>query len=182
MTRIPARLGHWLAALAMALAAAAPAGASAATEALQVTVSDVLDGDTVVVQGMDQRVRLASIDAPEVGHGRRRPSQPFGIAATRWLQQALVGRSGVTMRCVDEDRYRRPVCEFHREGRNINREIVRAGLAWANTSNRRYVRDPQVIDAQREAQQARSGIWSQPHPIAPWEWRRNCWSGQQCSQ
>lgn len=158
------------------------AGAAPAASLVPVVVSAALDGDTVVVQGVEQRVRLASIDAPETAHGRSRPGQAYSSAAQKWLERELVGRRGVAMRCVDEDRYGRSVCEFHRDGQNINREMVRAGLAWAYTANRRYVRDPQVISAQREATQARRGLWAQAVAVPPWEWRKTCWTQGQCNK
>ncbi len=46
---------------------------------------------------------------------------------------------------------------------------VSAGMAWAFT---RYLTDPAVARAQVEAQQGRRGLWADPEPIPPWEWRR----------
>ena len=104
-----------------------------------VVVDRVLDGDTVVIRGWSQRVRLANIDAPEMSHGYGRPGQPFSVQSSKWLNEQLEGKSGVTVRCVDEDRYGRRVCDFYRNGEHVNKAAVRAGIAWANTASTRYV-------------------------------------------
>ena len=70
-----------------------------------VVVDRVLDGDTVIVRGWSQRVRLANIDAPEMSHGYGRPGQPYSVQSSKWLTEQLEGKSGVTVKCVDEDRY-----------------------------------------------------------------------------
>ena len=150
----------------------------AMSEQHSVRVIDVLDGDTVVVEGYAQRVRLANIDAPEGDHGPHKPGQPYHAAARRWLAEQLLGRE-VAMRCFEEDRYGRPICEFRRNQISLNVEMVRAGMAWANTASPRYVRDPAVLQAQHEAQQARRGLWAHP-AVAPWQWRRECWEDRRC--
>jgi len=157
--------------------ATAPASAQEGT----VEVVRVLDGDTVVVAGWKERVRLANIDAPEKSHGYGKPGQPFSVQASRWLERELQGKPGVTIRCVDSDRYGRKVCNFYRAGQHVNKEIVRSGLAWANTSNRRYLRDRSVLDAQREAEAARRGLWADNKPVEPWNWRHECWERRVCA-
>lgn len=166
--------------------AVAPAGSAATTvpsrSEQSVLIERVLDGDTVAVRGWDQHVRLANIDAPEISHGYGKPGQPFSQQSQRWLAREVEGRAGVTIRCVDEDRYRRPVCDLYRDGQHLNKELVRAGMAWANTASARYLRDRSVLDAQGEAKQARRGLWSQPSPVEPWNWRRNCWEQKSCGE
>lgn len=149
---------------------------------VDVLVTQVLDGDTVVVDGLSTRVRLASVDAPESSKGPGKPGQPFSSAARQWLESAVRGRRGVTMQCFDEDRWGRPVCELWRDGKSVNTELVRAGMAWAYTQNRgRYIRDPAVLEAQQEAKKRSAGIWSQSSAVPPWEWRKSCWEGGVCS-
>ena len=149
--------------------------------AVEVRVDSVLDGDTVIVHGWKQRVRLANIDAPEMSHGYGKPGQPFSVQSRDWLTRELEGKPGVTVKCVDEDRYGRAVCDFFKNGVHVNKELARAGLAWANTANARYLRDRTVLDAQHEAQGARKGWWTQASPVAPWDWRHTCWErGQNC--
>lgn len=162
----------------LSTAAAAPEGPECAAPT-QAVVERVLDGDTVVLRGVRERVRLASVDAPERSHGPRRPGQPFSVQATEWLEREVQGQA-VTVRCTQEDRYGRPVCDLFLRGRHVNKELVRAGMAWANTAHPRYLRDAGVLTVQQEAQQARRGLWAQQAPVAPWSWRRECWEQAQC--
>ena len=49
-------------------------------------VSRVTDGDTIKVRDgkVERIIRLVGIDAPEISHKKREPSQPFGQAATNF--------------------------------------------------------------------------------------------------
>lgn len=157
------------------------------TAALQGRVEHVEDGDTVWLKADGQeriKIRLASIDAPEVGHTRRekgRVAQPYGDAAQRLLEALVRGRS-VQLDCPDYDsRFKRPVCTIMLDGTSINAEMVRRGLAWANTSAKgRYLRDRTLLDLQRQAQIQGLGLWAGAHPIAPWQWRNDCWKEGVC--
>ena len=61
------------------------------------------------------------------------------------------------------------------DGRSLNAELVRAGLAWWY---RRYAPDDETLERlEREAREARRGLWGDPEPIPPWEWRRGTRSG-----
>ncbi len=54
------------------------------------------------------------------------------------------------------------------DGRSLNHELVRAGLAWMY---RRYTNDQSLSDLEEEARVARRGLWADPHAVPPWEWR-----------
>jgi len=143
-------------------------------------VEKVLDGDTVILRGAAQRIRLANIDAPEMSHGYGRPGQPFAVQATNWMQRAVEGKD-ITLRCPEEDRYARRVCVVLLNGQDVNKELVRQGLAWANTANLRYLQGKTVLDAQREAQREHRGLWAHGHPTPPWLWRHECWEKRSCA-
>ena len=57
----------------------------------------------------------------------------------------------------------------------MNLKIVRAGLAWWY---RKYAQEQSPQDQERyetaeaEARAERSGLWRDPNPLPPWEWRR----------
>jgi endonuclease YncB( thermonuclease family) len=54
-------------------------------------------------------------------------------------------------------------------------------MAMANREKGgRFLRDPRIAELEREAQQARVGIWSEPNPVPPWKWRYDCWQQGQC--
>lgn len=134
----------------------------------------VIDGDTVgvMLNGSEARVRLHGIDAPE-------KSQPFGDRAKRDLSERVFGRV-VQVDTVDRDRYGRVVGRIHLEGRDINAEMVRAGLAWWY---RQYAPDDTILaDAETEARAARRGLWQNAEPVAPWEWRRRFREGVSTGQ
>jgi len=50
------------------------------------------------------------------------------------------------------------------------REVGRAGLAWRY---RKYAPDIGTLaQLEAEARDAKRGLWSQPNPVPPWEWRK----------
>jgi micrococcal nuclease len=55
------------------------------------------------------------------------------------------------------------------DGRDAGLDMVRAGLAWHYV---RYSNDSLLASAERDARGAHRGLWVQPAPIAPWEFRR----------
>lgn len=88
----------------------------------------VIDGDTFTCSGL--RIRLASIDAPEMpGHcrkGRRCTSgDPFG---SRDYLRSLVN-GPVTCHPIDTDHYGRTVARCEADGKDLSCEMVGAGHA-----------------------------------------------------
>src|SRR3954451_24685760 len=56
------------------------------------------------------------------------------------------------------------------DGRNLNHELVKAGYAWCY---RRYApHDRELERLEKEARDAKRGLWSDPHAIPPWEYRK----------
>lgn len=121
----------------------------------------VIDGDTLDLAG--ERIRLFGIDAPE--RGQSCGPAACGKAATGALADIL---SAGPVRCtpVNTDRYGRTVARCRAGRLDVNREMVRRGMAWAY---RQYGDD--YVGEEKVAKKARLGIWkhrSQP----PWEYRR----------
>lgn len=56
------------------------------------------------------------------------------------------------------------------DGTNLNRNLLAAGLAW---HFKRYNDDPELAELEDEARKASRGIWADPNPIPPWDWRQN---------
>lgn len=128
-------------------------------------VVGVSDGDTITILAEGPkgkrpvRVRLHGIDCPE-------SHQPYGARAKQFTSRLAFGRQAVAS-VVDTDRYGRLVAEVAVEGRSLNRELVEAGLAWAYARySRRYAASEQAARA------ARRGLWADPSPVPPWEFRR----------
>lgn len=136
----------------------------------------VSDGDTVTVvnqaNGSRYRVRLQGIDAPEVDHGRGRPGQRYGQRAKYAMRQLL---SSATIRVVPDGTtsYDRIVAGILVNGQDVATMLVARGLAWRYP---RYDQAGRYAQAQREAQAADLGLWSQSDPIAPWNWRHQVWT------
>ncbi len=70
---------------------------------------------------------------------------------------------------VGRDRYGRAICKIAVAGVDVNKEQIARGMAWMY---RRYARDRSYSDAELNAQARRVGIWREPQPVAPWDFRR----------
>jgi len=141
-----------------------------AGETLRGRIIAVLDGDTVTLldeSRSQHRIRLAQIDAPEIGHGRNKPGQPFGQRSKQSLSDLAFSKDA-RADCPQTDRYGRQVCTILVGNLDVNLEQVRRGMAWVY---RKYAHDPAYYRAEDEAKGMRRGLWSDPRPIAPWEWR-----------
>ncbi len=130
---------------------------------IQGKVIRVLDGDTIEVlqDKKPVRIRLANIDAPE-------KKQAFGRWSTNQLKTLLAGQS-VTVSYTQTDRYDRIVGRvFTTNGTEASRFMVQSGAAWVYE---RYNTDKSLPALQREAQEQKRGLWADPKPVPPWEWR-----------
>lgn len=129
------------------------------------TVIGVSDGDTLRLLTPSHRqirVRLWQIDAPE-------KDQPFGQKAKRVLSDKVY-RQQVTVESQTTDRYGRMIGQVTFEGRDINREMVAEGYAWAY---RKYLKDRSLIAVEEAARKQQLGLWSlqADQRMPPWEWR-----------
>ena len=156
-----------VAATALAIMASAPAYAGM----VEGKVVRILDGDTVeiLVDRHPIRVRLASINAPELRHSRNDPGQPFAARSRQSLTD-LVARQTVTVADEGKDRYGRMIGTIHRDRLDVNAEQVRRGMAWVY---RKYSNDPKLLQLEQEARDAKRGLWADPNPVAPWDYRRS---------
>lgn len=126
-------------------------------------VVGVSDGDTLTCLTKDKvrmEVRLAQIDAPE-------KNQAFGQSAKKALSKYVFGKS-VKLRLSGKDNYKRDLAEVFVDDKNINKEMVVDGYAWAY---REYMKDPEYAQLEESAKIGAKGLWSQPNPIPPSEFR-----------
>ena len=155
--------------------------ADAAT--LEGRVVRVADGDTITVLDSDtqqHKIRLAGIDAPE-------SKQPYGQASRKHLAELVAGKN-VTVEWAKHDKYGRIVgkvmvaspdaCPGARP--NCPKTLdaclaqIASGLAW---HFKRYESEQSEEDRHRytfaeiEARAKRVGLWGEPSPTPPWEWR-----------
>lgn len=125
----------------------------------------VADGDTVSVldeRNTQHKVRLFGIDTPE-------QNQPYGNAAKKALLD-LVSQETVGVVVITTDSYGRKVGTLYHDGVNINVAMVASGYAWWYQHFAPYER--KLAASEQQARDARIGLWADPHPVPPWEWRR----------
>lgn len=127
----------------------------------------VIDGDSIRANGPAGQVefRLASIDAPEF-------NQPFGRRSKQYLQ-TIVARKTLTAYQTDTDRYGRKVAFVFatipgRPAEEVNAKMVADGYAWHAI---KHSQNTTLARLQNSARVARLGLWDQPVPTPPWEYR-----------
>ena len=125
---------------------------------------------------MQHKIRLAAIDAPEL-------RQAFGTRSRQSLAGMVHGQT-VLIEWDKYDRYGRIVgkvfsvapcnaapCPLAQEA---NLAQVRAGTAW---HYKQYAHEQSREDrvgyaaAEIQARAAKCGLWADPAPVPPWEWR-----------
>lgn len=123
----------------------------------------VHDGDTILVMkaGKAVKIRLEGVDCPEVG-------QDFGTRAKQFTSGMVLGKD-VEVKEDSRDMYSRMVARIYVEGKDLCLELVKAGLAW---HYKKYSSDPVLAEAEAQARKAKTGLWSMPNPVPPWDWRK----------
>lgn len=113
----------------------------------------VLDGKRLTT------VRLYGVDCPV-------KKQPYGKQAKKVLRGLIFGKI-VTIQPKSLAR-KGPILGIvlTPDGREVNRELVRAGWCWADED---YATD--YVKEMQEARDARRGLWQDPNPTRPEDWR-----------
>jgi len=147
-----------------------PPASSSDHQTLQGRVVRIADGDTVTLlddTNVQNRIRLQGIDAPET-------HQAFGAKSKQSLSSMIFDKD-VTADCGKTDQYARLVCKILLNGQDINLEQIKAGMAW---HYKEYERQQSPEDrelyarAEDEARAAHRGLWTDPNPTEPSEFRR----------
>ena len=136
------------------------------TSTLTGKVISIQDGDTITILTEDNqsiKIRLEGIDCPE-------RNQDFGTRARQftsdlaYFKHVKIVKSGI-------DRFGRTLgFVILPDGKNLNHELLRAGLAW---HYKKYNQDPYLANLEEKAKENGLGLWSLPNPIPPWDFRRN---------
>lgn len=156
---------------AVASAGAAVPGLPAnAPNKFSAKIVGVTDGDTVDAldqAGLTHSIRLAGIDAPE-------HDQAFGAQSTQYLSNLISGKT-VTLECENERSYGRLICKILlTSGEDVCLDQVKAGMAW---HYKQYQDEQSPADrgayaaAECTAMKSRTGLWSDPHPVQPQDFR-----------
>jgi micrococcal nuclease len=127
-------------------------------------VVGITDGDTIVVLASGNRqikIRLEGIDCPEA-------SQDFGAKAKQFTA-AFCLNTEVRVEKTGTDRYGRTLAWVYAGDACLNKELLKAGLAW---HFKKYNHDPELARLEETARTQKAGLWSQPSPVPPWEFRK----------
>ena len=132
--------------------------------------TSVADGDTITVTTPDRarhRIRLDGIDAPE-------RTQPYSQISRKNLL-AMVDGQQVTVTSSKTDRFGRVVGIVRTERlHDVGLEQIKAGLAWhfkRYESEQTPENRASYAAAEGIAKAARLGLWRDPEPVPPWEFR-----------
>ena len=135
---------------------------------LKMKIIGVKDGDTVegLYYQFPINIRLEHIDAPE-------KRQPFGTKSKEKLSDLCFGKNVTIIsngRNGNYDSRGRLISEIILEdGTNVNKEMVKSGLAWhykKYSSNLEYARLEEL------AMKNKVGLWSDPNAVSPWSYRK----------
>ena len=135
------------------------------------TVNRVVDGDTILVtvEGVEMRVRLWGIDAPE-------RDQRKGDEATQHLKSLAPPGSRVVIHALTIDHYGRVVGNIGREAEwAVNFLMVAEGRAYHYRGEPSARNNTCLLEAEKTARQNRSGVWRNgpQGETRPWEHRRS---------
>lgn len=136
-----------------------------ATETYFARASIISDGDTLWVEpddgGAPRKLRLQGVDAPEI-------CQSGGLAAREALRALVMQRSlQVQVKYVDD--YGRGLAHIEVDGQDVAAALVRQGHAWSYRWRRSL---GPYVQQEAQAHQARIGLFAQPAPELPRDFRR----------
>lgn len=126
----------------------------------------IADGDTftLLLDQKQYRIRLYGIDAPET-----KGEQPYSQKSKKHLASMIAGKN-VQVEVKDTDRYGRYLGVVSTSDiKNVNLEMIRSGMAWHYSY---YDNTPSYKAAQQQAKKFKKGLWADPSPINPYDWRK----------
>lgn len=127
-------------------------------------VVKVSDGDTITIlteKNEQIRIRFSGVDCPE-------KSQAFGQKAKEFTAKFCAGKQ-VEIISQSKDRYGRVLGVVMVDGVNVNKELLKEGLAW---HYKQYDKSKEFASLESQARRKKIGLWAEKNPIAPWEFRK----------
>lgn len=125
-------------------------------------VEEVIDGDTIILSGVDPLVRYVEINAPEIFH-EDSPGDPFSEEAKNLNKKLVLGKR-VKLEFDKEkyDDYGRILAYVYVDSVFVNKKLVEDGLAqvFIKKPNDKY--KSVIHEAEKKAKQERKGIWGSP--------------------
>ena len=143
---------------------------ASASKIIQGKVVSVADGDTITVLDAEKtqhKIRLQGIDAPE-------KAQAFGAKSKQALYEMVHGKT-VQVSFEKRDKYGRILGKVLLDGQDICHQQIKAGLAWhyKKYQNQQPLADRDAYSAsETAAKNEKLGLWSDPRPMAPWDFRK----------
>lgn len=143
---------------------------TAYADVLSGRVVGVADGDTITVldsTNTQHKIRLNGIDAPE-------KNQAFGNVSKKSLSD-LVFNQHVDIEWFKYDKYERKLGKVYLNNEDICLEQIKRGLAWYNSKYKGdLVQEDRItyVQTQQEAEANKTGLWVDPDPIPPWDFRK----------
>lgn len=128
-------------------------------------VTGIKDGDTfkIFFNKTEKTIRLTHIDCPE-------KKQAFGNKAKLFASDICFGKMVMIKTNGKTDRYNRILGEvILKNGTNVNKELVKNGLAW---HYKKYSNDKDYSKLEIKSRKNKIGLWQDKEPIAPWDWRK----------
>ena len=73
--------------------------------------------------------------------------------------------------CDRQDRYGRTIADvLLPDGTHVNHTLVKNGWWWWY---RKYAPEDMTLEGlEKEAREEKKGLWADPQPVPPWEWRK----------
>jgi micrococcal nuclease len=128
-------------------------------------VIGIKDGDTVVVLdslNYQTTLRLAEVDCPE-------KSQAFGTKAKQFTSDEIYLKQ-IKYIVTDIDKYGRSIAKiYYDNNKYLSEEIIRNGFGW---QYKKYSTSKLLAKLEEEARKNKKGLWIDPNPIYPSDWRR----------
>jgi micrococcal nuclease len=126
-------------------------------------VTEVIDGDTIIVRAGGQRetVRLLGVDTPEVKHPTK-PAECFGKEASSFTAALLPPGTGVRLERDTEERdvFGRLLAHvFRSDGLFVNRELIAHGYAAVLVIPPNQAYSSELRAAERQARAEGRGLW-----------------------
>jgi len=100
-----------------------------------------------------------------------RKAKPTARAPSRLHLSSSYGKEDVTLLTHGLDKYGRTLADvLLSDGTNVNHELVKDGWCWWY---RKYAPGDTVLEGlEAEAREAKKGLWADPRPVPPWDWRK----------
>ncbi|MEO0138067.1 MAG: thermonuclease family protein [candidate division WOR-3 bacterium] len=121
----------------------------------QERVTEVIDGDTFKTE-KNKTIRLLGINAPEL-------DEPGGDIAKEFLKWMILNKRVILKKDISEkDDYGRYLCYVYLDGKFVNEEMLRLGLAEARFYPPDTLYKKELLEAEKTAIRNKRGLWSFP--------------------